>query len=215
MIAMLAASQGLSPDDPSFWMPLAFMALLFLVIAAGMVLDGFDLGVGILLQLAPEHERGRMMSLLSPWRDANEFWLLLGMGLFAAAFPFAWGAVLGKLYGPLTCMVLGVVLRSVAFEFRIRARNEMKPRWIFAFWAGSLITAFGQGMMLGRIATGYQSDAGYVGSRCSWACARWPPTSCWARPGWSCGWTATCNGAPPTGPATASAGRRWAWCRSR
>ena len=58
-------------------------------------------------------------------------------------------------------MVLGVVLRSVAFEFRIRARNESKPRWIFAFWAGSLMTAFGQGMLLGRIATGYQSDAGY------------------------------------------------------
>ncbi|CAB3680620.1 cytochrome d ubiquinol oxidase subunit II [Achromobacter ruhlandii] len=161
MIAMLAASQGLSPDDPSFWMPLAFMGLLFVVIAAGVVLDGFDLGVGILLQLAPEQERGRMMSLLSPWRDANEFWLLLGMGLFASAFPFAWGAVLGKLYGPLTFMVLGVVLRSVAFEFRIRARNESKPRWIFAFWAGSLMTAFGQGMLLGRIATGYQSDAGY------------------------------------------------------
>ena len=66
MIAMLAASQGLNPDDPSFWMPLAFMALLFVVIAAGVVLDGFDLGVGILLQLAPAEERGRMMSLLSP-----------------------------------------------------------------------------------------------------------------------------------------------------
>ena len=96
MIAMLAASQGLNPDDPSFWMPLAFMALLFVVIAAGVVLDGFDLGVGILLQLAPAEERGRMMSLLSPWRDANEFWLLLGMGLFASAFPFAWGAVLAS-----------------------------------------------------------------------------------------------------------------------
>ena len=90
MIAMLAASQGLSPEDPSFWMPLAFMGLLFVVIAAGMVLDGFDLGVGILLQLAPEHERGRMMSLLSPWRDANEFWLLLaafaGMLFHAARY---------------------------------------------------------------------------------------------------------------------------------
>ena len=112
--------------------------------------------MGILLQLAPAEERGRMMSLLSPWRDANEFWLL-GMGLFASA-SFAWGAVLGKL-GPLTFMV--PLLRSVAFEFRIRARNEHKPRWIFAFWAGSLMTAFGQGMLLGRIATGYQSDAGY------------------------------------------------------
>ncbi len=124
MIAMLAASQGLSPDDPSFWMPLAFMGLLFVVIAAGVVLDGFDLGVGILLQLAPEQERGRMMSLLSPWRDANEFWLLLGMGLFASAFPFAWGAVLGKLYGPLTFMVLGVVLDRCGFS-RLYPREHL------------------------------------------------------------------------------------------
>lgn len=215
MIAMLAASQGLNPDDPSFWMPLAFMALLFVVIAAGVVLDGFDLGVGILLQLAPAEERGRMMSLLSPWRDANEFWLLLGMGLFASAFPFAWGAVLGKLYGPLTFMVLGVVLRSVAFEFRIRARNEHKPRWIFAFWAGSLMTAFGQGMLLGRIATGYQSDAGYgwfalfvglcavaayVLLGASWLVMRVDGDLQRRAANW---------------PATPSAGRPWAWWRSR
>ncbi|MFU2000202.1 cytochrome d ubiquinol oxidase subunit II [Bordetella avium] len=161
MIATLAASLGLSPDDPLFWMPMVFMGLMLLLIAAGIVLDGFDIGVGILLQVAPAEERGRMMSLLSPWRDANEFWPLLGIGLFGSAFPFAWGAIMGKLYGPLTLMVLGIVLRSVSFEFRIRASTEVKPRWIFGFWAGSLLAAIGQGMVLGRIATDYQSDAGY------------------------------------------------------
>lgn len=161
MIDILAASLGLDPRDPAFWMPLVFMALLFLLIAAGIVLDGFDIGVGMLLQLAPAEERGRMMGLLSPWRDANEFWPLLGIGLFASAFPMAWGMVFGQLYGPLTLMAIGLALRSVSFEFRIRARTERKPRWILGFWLGSLLTAFSQGMILGRIASGYQTDAGY------------------------------------------------------
>ena len=102
-----------------------------------------------------------MMGLLSPWRDANEFWLLLGLGLFAAAFPFAWGVVLGKLFGPLTLMVLGAVLRSVSFEFRIRASQEHKARWVMGFCLGSIMTALGQGMALGRIATGFQTVSGY------------------------------------------------------
>ncbi|NRF50514.1 cytochrome d ubiquinol oxidase subunit II, partial [Pseudomonas stutzeri] len=161
MIDMLAASLGVNANDPTFWMPLVFMGLLFLLIAGGIVLDGFDLGVGMLLPLAPADQRGRMMTLLSPWRDANEFWPLLGIGLFASAFPLAWGVIFGKLYGPLALMALGLVLRSVSFEFRIRARAELKPRWIFGFWLGSVATAFGQGMILGRIATGYQTDAGY------------------------------------------------------
>lgn len=162
MIAMLAASLGLQPDDPAFWMPMIFMLLLLLLIVAGIVFDGFDIGVGLLLQLAPSESRGRLMGMLSAWRDANEFWPLLGLGLFCAAFPFAWGSVLGRMYGPLACMAVGMVLRSVAFEFRIRASTERKPRWVLAFWLGSLLTALGQGSALGRIVTGYQSDAGYV-----------------------------------------------------
>lgn len=161
MIDMLAASLGVSANDPTFWMPLVFMGLLFLLIAGGVVLDGFDIGVGMLLPLVPADERGRMMGLLSPWRDANEFWPLLGIGLFAAAFPLAWGVVFGKLYGPLALMALGIMLRSVAFEFRIRARAQMKPRWVFGFWLGSLATAFGQGLILGSMATGYQTTGEY------------------------------------------------------
>jgi cytochrome d ubiquinol oxidase subunit II len=162
MIDALAASLGMSPGDPAFWMPLVFLVLLLCLIAAGIVFDGFDIGVGLLLPLAPSEARGQMMGLLSLWRDANECWALLGLGLFCAAFPFAWGAVMGKLYGPLACVALGLTLRSVAFEFRIRASAEHKPRWIWAFWLGSLLTAVGQGAVVGRVATGYLPDPGYV-----------------------------------------------------
>jgi len=163
MIDALAASLGLGPSDPAFWMPLVFMAILVLLIAASIVFDGFDIGVGLLLQFAPSELRPQMLSMLSAWRDANEFWPLLGLGLFCAAFPFAWGPVLGKLYGPLACMALGMMLRSVSFEFRLRASTEHKPRWVLGFWVGSLLTAVGQGAVLGRIVAGYQDDPGYMG----------------------------------------------------
>jgi len=162
MIDGLAASMGLAVGDPAFWMPLALVAMLYALIVGGVVLDGFDLGVGLLLRAAPASERPRLMTLLSPWRDANEFWLLLGAGLFAAAFPFAWGAVLGKLFLPLTLMVAGAVLRSVAFECRLRASMAVRPRWIAAFWLGSLVSALAQGVALGRIVTGYQEGGGYL-----------------------------------------------------
>jgi len=162
MIPALAASLGLDPSDPAFWMPLLFMGLLFLLVAGGAVLDGFDLGVGLLLGAAPPAERTRMMILLSPWRDANEFWLLLGAGLFFAAFPFAWGAIAGQLYLPLTLMLLGTVLRSVSFEFRLRANAATRPRWIAGFWLGSLLTAFSHGLLLARVVTGYADQPGYL-----------------------------------------------------
>lgn len=206
MIETLAASMGLAPGDPAFWMPLSFMLLLFLVIAAGTVFDGFDIGVGILVQWAPAQDRGRMMGLLSPWRDANEFWLLLGLGLFAAAFPFAWGVVLGALYAPLTLMVIGAVLRTVSFEFRIRAADINKPRWVLGFCLGSIMTALGQGMALGRIATGFQTVEGYGWFSVSSDSARWPPMCCWAPPGWSCGYAGTCSGGQPCGRAMRCAG---------
>ncbi|MEI2417469.1 cytochrome d ubiquinol oxidase subunit II [Orrella sp. JC864] len=162
MIELLAAAMGLAADDPAFWMPLLFMGLLFLLIAAGTLLDGIDIGVGILVPLAPAESRSRLMVMLSPWRDANEFWLLLGAGLFAAAFPFAWGAILAKLFAPLAMLMLGVMLRTVAFEFRIRASGRARQRWILGFWAGSVLTAFSHGVLLGRVATGYQVQAAHL-----------------------------------------------------
>lgn len=158
MIDALAASLGLSASAPSFWMPLLMMALLFVLILGGALFDGFDIGVGVLVLLAPRHARSQLMVALSPWRDANGFWWLLAVGLFLAAFPLAWGAVLGALYVPMSLTVLGVMLRSVAFEFRIRAATEKRDRWIALFWLGSLLTALGHGGVLAQLVLGLKQD---------------------------------------------------------
>lgn len=162
MIASLALSLGFNALDPAFWMPLVFMGLLFVIIVAGTVLDGFDIGVGCLALFAPKELRPRMLSLLSPWRDANEFWLFLGMGLFVAAFPNAWGSVMGELYLPLCVLALGVLLRSVSFEWRLRAPIEMQGRWLFGFALGSLITALAHGFLLAQLVVTYQIQQGYL-----------------------------------------------------
>jgi cytochrome d ubiquinol oxidase subunit II len=158
MIAELAATLGLDVLQPLFWMPLSMMAVLSVLIVGGAVFDGFDIGVGVLLRMAPPQDRPGMMVVLSPWRDANEFWLLLAVGLFMAAFPLAWSAVLAHLFIPVMMTMLGVMLRSVAFEFRIRASSEQRPVWINRFWFGSVLTAMGHGMLLASIVTGYQQD---------------------------------------------------------
>lgn len=162
MIDSLAIALGLGSHDPAFWMPLVFMVLFFAIIVAGTVLDGFDIGVGCLALFAPAELRPRMLSLLSPWRDANEFWLFLGLGLFVAAFPHAWGPVMSALYLPLCLLALGVLLRSACFELRLRAPAEHQSRWLLGFGLGSLLTAFAHGLLLAQIVVGYQSDSGYL-----------------------------------------------------
>lgn len=160
MIDTLALALGLHPHDPEFWLPLVFMGLLFLVVLAGMVLDGFDIGVGCLSPFAPVHLRPRMLALLSPWRDANEFWLFLGMGLFMAAFPQAWGQIMGKLYLPVTLLAVGTLLRSVGYELRLRAPREQQSYWARLFGLGALLTAVSHGMLLAQIAMARQGDVG-------------------------------------------------------
>jgi len=162
MIDALAVILGFGVADPSFWMPLVFMALFFTIIVAAALLDGFDIGVGCLALLAPAHLRPRMLGLLSPWRDANEFWLFLGLGLFLTAFPGAWGAVMGHLYLPLCLLALGVLLRSVSFEMRLRASQEVQSRWLRGFALGSVLTAVSHGLLLAQIVVSYQSEAGYL-----------------------------------------------------
>ncbi len=162
MISYLAVLLGVSAQDPSFWMPLVLIGLLFGIIVAGAVLGGFDIGVGCLLPFAPAELRARMLSLLGPWRDANEFWLFLGMGLFATAFPNAWGAVMGRLYLPLCLLALGVLLRSVSFELRLRSPLPMQALWIRGFALGSLMVAFAHGLLLGELVVNYQTRSGYA-----------------------------------------------------
>lgn len=137
------------------WMPLVFMALMGLALLIYVVLDGYDLGVGLLMAGAPEAECDRMIASIGPFWDANETWLVLGVGLLLIAFPKAQGLILNALYLPVSLMLLGLILRGAAFDFRVKAHAQWKPLWDAAFSAGSLLAALAQGWMLGRYVTGF------------------------------------------------------------
>lgn len=162
MIQLLSTAVGLAPTDPAFWLPLFFSLVLMLTALAGAILDGFDIGVGCLSLVAPEPLRPRMMALLSPWRDANEFWLFLGLGIFVVAFPQAWAEVMAQLHLPLMFLALGVMARSVCFELRLRAPAEQQHLWQYGFAVGSLMTAFAHGLLLGTVIINYQGGGGYL-----------------------------------------------------
>lgn len=130
-------------------LPLVFAALMGLAILLYVVLDGFDLGVGLLFPLAEREERDRMVASIGPFWDANETWLVLAVGLLLVAFPIAHGQILTALYLPVAIMLIGLILRGVAFEFRTKAPPVHRQRWDAAFFAGSLATALSQGFMLG------------------------------------------------------------------
>ncbi len=145
-------------DTPAGWLPLAFMAVMGLAILAYVVLDGFDLGVGILFPVARRDEHDRMIGAIGPFWDANETWLVLGIGVLLVAFPKAHGEILGALYLPVAVMLTGLILRGVAFDFRAKAGSDQRALWDQAFFAGSLITALAQGWMLGRFVVGFADD---------------------------------------------------------
>jgi cytochrome d ubiquinol oxidase subunit II len=140
-------------------LPLVFTALMALAMLAYVVLDGYDLGVGILLPGADAAGKDSMIGSIGPFWDANETWLVLGVGLLLVAFPSAHGVILGALYLPVTAMLIGLILRGVAFDFRVKARAEHKSLWDAAFFGGSLLAAFSQGWMLGSYILGFRSDA--------------------------------------------------------
>src|SRR5215208_5257275 len=123
-------------------------------VAAYVVMDGFDLGIGILFPLLPVgRERDQAMNTVAPVWDGNETWLVLGGGGLLAAFPLAYAIILPALYAPLIAMLLGLVFRGVAFEFRWR-----DPRhhhfWDAGFTGGSLVATFMQGVTLGALIQG-------------------------------------------------------------
>ena len=131
------------------WLPLTFGALLGLSILIYVILDGFDLGVGVLSPWASPEERDVMVGSIGPFWDANETWLVLAVGILLTAFPVAHGVILTALYLPATLMLLGLILRGVSFEMRVKAPTAQKARWDQAFFVGSLITTLCQGYMLG------------------------------------------------------------------
>lgn len=139
------------------FLPLLFMAVMGLALLIYVILDGYDLGVGMLLPYATDDEKDTMINSIGPFWDANETWLVLGVGVLLVAFPAAHGVVLTSLYLPVTFMLIGLVLRGVAFDFRVKVDVAYKPLWNRIFTAGSLITAISQGWMLGSYITGFSN----------------------------------------------------------
>src|ERR1700727_214472 len=139
---------------PAFWFPLLCASILALAIAMYVVLDGFDLGVGILFPYFPEEaQRDQMMNSVAPFWDGNETWLVLGGGGLWVAFPQAYAVIMPAFYIPVIVMLLALVFRGVAFEFRWVAVTS-KKYWNFAFIAGSELAAFAQGVILGGLIQG-------------------------------------------------------------
>jgi len=145
-----------------FWLPVVFAGLMALAMLIYVVLDGYDLGVGVLLNGGNDNEKDMMIASIGPFWDANETWLVLGVGILLIAFPMAHGVILSSLYLPVAAMLIGLTLRGVAFDFRVKAREPHKPLWNGAFFGGSLLASLAQGFMLGHYISGFeQSYAAY------------------------------------------------------
>ncbi|WP_020594580.1 cytochrome d ubiquinol oxidase subunit II [Kiloniella laminariae] len=150
-------------------LPLIWSFLIAFSVLAYVLLDGFDLGIGILFPFFNKGaERDYAMNTIAPVWDGNETWLVLGGGGLFAVFPLAYAVVLPALYAPLTIMLLGLVFRGVAFEYRWRSRNS-QAKWDLAFFGGSLAAAFCQGLALGALVQGIEIvDRAYAGGWWNW-----------------------------------------------
>ncbi|GAB4141944.1 MAG: cytochrome d ubiquinol oxidase subunit II [Sphingomonadales bacterium] len=152
-------------DLPLIWALLIAFAVLMYV-----VMDGFDLGIGILFPLVRgEKKRDTMMNSVAPVWDGNETWLVLGGGGLYAVFPLAYSVLLTAFYAPLIAMLLALIFRGVAFEFRFKDPAH-KPLWDLSFAGGSIVATFCQGIVLGAFIQGIAVDGrNYAGGWFSWA----------------------------------------------
>lgn len=136
---------------------LIFVSLMGFSILLYAILDGYDLGVGILLPLDQKDNADTMIASIGPFWDANETWLVLAIGLLLIAFPAAHSYIFKELYLPTAVLLISLVLRGVAFDFRAKAAFSHKPTWNKVFKTGSLFAALSQGYMLGMYVMGFQS----------------------------------------------------------
>ena len=151
------------------FMPQVWFAIIGLFLFLYVMLDGFDLGVGILsLTSSTEESRGILMTSLGNIWDANETWLVVTAGALFGAFPLAYGTLLQALYIPIMVMLFGFIFRAVAFEFR--EHSDRKIFWNTAFGAGSFLAALGQGFSAGAILAGIKVDVSghFIGSTWDW-----------------------------------------------
>jgi len=154
-------------------LPLVWYGLIVIAVFLYVILDGFDLGVGILFPFAPSDKcRDRMMNSIAPFWDGNETWLVLGGGGLFAAFPLAYAVVMPALYIPVIIMLLGLIFRGVAFEFRFKATGRSRKIWDYAFHFGSLAATFMQGMFLGGFVQGIAVEGrSFAGGPFDWLSA--------------------------------------------
>ena len=155
------------------WLPVIFVGLMGFSVLVYAILDGYDLGVGLLLPQGNAHEAQRdvMISSIGPFWDANETWLVLAIGLLLIAFPAAHSIVLFELYIPASLMLVGLIMRGVAFDFRAKAAVSHKGAWDKVFMLGSLVTTLTQGYMLGQYVLGFdESRAAILFSLLSGVC---------------------------------------------
>jgi cytochrome d ubiquinol oxidase subunit II len=150
-------------------LPLIWAGLIAFAVLAYVVLDGFDLGVGILFPLIRgEPHRDEAMNSVAPVWDGNETWLVLGGGGLLAVFPLAYAIIMSALYVPIIVMLLALVFRGVAFEFRWKTKRG-KFLWDWAFAGGSTLAAFAQGLALGALVQGIPvANRAYAGGHWDW-----------------------------------------------
>ena len=152
-------------------LPLIWAGVLAVAVLLYVLLDGFDLGIGMLFPFAgSDRERDQMMASIAPVWDGNETWLVLGGGGLMIAFPSAYAILMPALYLPVILMLTGLILRGVAFEFRLHGRGRGKPFWTWAFACGSLMAAVAQGFVLGGFIQGIKvADYRFIGRPFDWA----------------------------------------------
>ncbi len=139
-------------------LPGIFAGLMALAVVIYAILDGYDLGVGLLLPMDNEAQRDKMIASIGPFWDANETWLVLAVGLLLIAFPSAHNIILKALYLPAAVLLVGLILRGVSFDFRAKVIQHKKDRWDRRFKAGSLIATAAQGYMLGMFVMGFETS---------------------------------------------------------
>jgi cytochrome bd ubiquinol oxidase subunit II len=152
-------------DLPVIWAVIIAFGLMMYV-----VMDGFDLGIGLLFPFVPARDdRDTMVNTVAPVWDGNETWLAFGGAALMATFPLAYSVLLSALYIPLILMLAGLIWRGVAFEFRFKADEAHKPFWDKAFAWGSYVAAFSQGVSLGAFINGFRvTGASYGGGAFDW-----------------------------------------------
>ncbi|WP_041682086.1 MULTISPECIES: cytochrome d ubiquinol oxidase subunit II [Cupriavidus] len=151
-------------------LPVIWAGLIFFGVMMYVIMDGFDLGIGILFPFVGDrYDRDVMMNTVAPVWDGNETWLVLGGAALLGAFPLAYSVLLSAFYLPLMFMLLGLIFRGVAFEFRFKASDRSRPWWDAAFTWGSVVAAFFQGVTLGAYIDGIaMQGTTYTGGALDW-----------------------------------------------